>query len=140
MVALETWDKTKTQHRISCLVCGREPNDRAMGVEFDVHGGAVLHCFRRGLAVARGAGCKIPQYIGNSFVRHPEHKQFDTLAPRLASYWIRLGVLSDDGLAYLNARGCPIPPHDADLRFNPMARHPSGYRDMNDFLQGAHHG
>lgn len=99
LVAFETLDKTKTRHRISCLACGREPNDRAMGVEFDVDGCAAWHCLRRGLAGAR-----------------------------------------DDGLAYLNSRGCAIPPHDADLRFDPMARHPSGYLDMNDFLQGANHG
>ncbi|PMS17846.1 hypothetical protein C0Z18_18540 [Trinickia dabaoshanensis] len=97
-----------------------------MGVTLDVDGGAVWHCFRCGVAGAR-ADRQISHYIGNSFVRRPEHKQFDTLAPRWASYWNRLGVLRDDGLAYLNARGCAIPPLDGDLRFDPMARHPSGY-------------
>lgn len=127
MPTLEMLDASKSQHRIPCPACGRGPHDRTMGLTLKADGGAVWHCFRCDLAGARSANREIAQRIGNSSLLRIEQKQFDTLAPSWSSYWERLGALRGEGVAYLSARGCAIPPPDADLRFDPMARHPSGY-------------
>ncbi len=98
-----------------------------MGLALNADGSAVWHCFRCDFAGARDANREMAQRIGNSSVRRTEHKQFDMLAPSWSSYWERLGALRDEGVAYLQARGCAIPPTDGDLRFDPHGRHPSGY-------------
>lgn len=98
-----------------------------MGVTLKADGSTVWHCFRCGVAGAHSADREIVLRVGNSSVCRTEHKQLDTLAPRWFSYWSHLNVLRDQGVDYLCARGCAIPPLDGDLRFDPMARHPSGH-------------
>jgi len=120
-------DFSKPKHRVECPACGRGPKDRTMGVTLDADGGAVWHCFRCDLVGARGPDHQTTQRIGRPVARPAEPQQFATLAPRWSAYWDQLGPLRDDGAAYLKARGCMIPPADGDLRFDPRARHPSGY-------------
>jgi putative DNA primase/helicase len=124
---LAALDFSKPKHRVECPACGRGSKDRTMGVTLDADGGAVWHCFRCELAGARGADSRITQRIGKPVVPHIVPQQSDTLTPRWSAYWNRLGPLRGDAVAYLRARGCCIPPTDGDLRFDPRARHPSGY-------------
>lgn len=57
----------------------------------------------------------------------PAREIRETLAPQWLAYWQSLGPVQDVGRAYLEARACALPPTDGDLRFDPVARHPSGY-------------
>lgn len=57
----------------------------------------------------------------------PTREIRETLAPQWLAYWQSLGPVQDVGRAYLEARACALPPSDGDLRFDPAARHPTGY-------------
>jgi putative DNA primase/helicase len=120
-------DTGRDQHRVECPACGRGPQDRTMGVTLDADGGAVWHCFRCDLAGGRHLDNRITQCIGKPVVPRTVAQKFDTLTPHWSGYWNRLGPLRDEGVAYLRARGCALPPTDGDLRFDPLARHPGGH-------------
>ncbi|WP_186198161.1 PriCT-2 domain-containing protein [Burkholderia gladioli] len=59
--------------------------------------------------------------------REPDREIRQTLAPQWLTYWQSLGAVRDVGRTYLEERACVLPPFEGDLRFDPAARHPSGY-------------
>lgn len=74
----------------------------------------------------------------------PERRPMrETLDPRWLAYWQSLGPVCDAAQQYLEARECALPPVDGDLRFDPIGRHPGGYRGpclvalVTDILTGA---
>jgi putative DNA primase/helicase len=67
----------------------------------------------------------VPRPVGQP---EPEREIRETLDPRWLRYWQDIGPVRDVGRAYLKARECALPPADSDLRFDPAARHPGGYR------------
>jgi phage/plasmid primase-like uncharacterized protein len=54
-------------------------------------------------------------------------KQHEVLSPYGRELWRACRPISGPARAYLEARGCVLPPADGDLRWHPALRHPSGY-------------
>lgn len=117
------------EHRLTCPSCGRGPKDKTFGVTVDRAGAAVGHCYR----------C---EHVENHWPdRAPAYRPGKAVVRPVAA--LKREILSDHGRelfdacctalrgtigeAYLQARGCVIPPADGDLRFHPALRHPSGY-------------
>jgi putative DNA primase/helicase len=109
------WGGSKRQ---PCPDCGRGPKDRTCGVTIDDRGG-VAHCFRCGYRETE-AGVQVP---GNApAVR--SHAVHERLSDFGAELWRACRPLGGEGLAYLQARCCVIPPRDGDLRWHPALKHP----------------
>lgn len=79
--------------------------------------------------IERGNGLRSEQRIISvkAPARTPEPLRRDTLSDAGRDLWNECVPLRGDGLAYLQARQCVIPPADGDLRCHPELRHPSGY-------------
>ena len=113
--------------RITCPICGRGDRDRTLTV-FDP---GRVHCHRCG----KDAWRDIKAALGCEFDEHPPHRPVkptaarnDGLAPWAAALWESSRALSGEGLAYLQARACVIPPSDGDLRWHPEVLHkPTGH-------------
>lgn len=112
--------------RQPCPACGRGPRDKTLGVTFDDRGG-VAHCFRCGhtetlrdeRATVRPGAPKLPRQATE---RH------EVLSDYGRDLWAACRPVSGPALAYLEARGCVIPPPDGDLRWHPALQHPiTGY-------------
>ncbi len=119
------------EHRLDHLCPDGKRAKKTLGVTVQHDGSAMAHCFRCEYAEAwRARG---------SHHRHhrPGKAAFRPVAPskreRLAPHWHELfnacsPLSGTAGEQYLQARGCVVPPDDADLRFHPELHHPSGYR------------
>lgn len=106
-------------HRASCPSCERGPADRALSLRADGRGGALVHCFRCGLSgVVRLADDHFPR----SSPARRAHRPSDDY--RLRELWNAARPIDGVGRAYLEARGCAIPPAEGHLRFLPRLRHP----------------
>lgn len=58
----------------------------------------------------------------------PESVEHEPLSAAELARWASYGPVSGDGLAYLHARQCLVPPADGGLRYHPALHHwPSGY-------------
>jgi len=114
------------KHRVRCPECGRGDKDKTLGVLVESDR-TVFHCFR-----CEHAGAVRAER--NNYTRpgvKPAHietpRQHITLASHWLDVWRSLGSVSGTAAKYLEARGCPIPPVDGDLRCTESLRHPSGY-------------
>lgn len=112
--------------RQTCPSCGRGERDRTLGVDAEA-GRGVAHCFRCGYVetwredrhVVRPPARPLPARTG------PQKRE--KLAEHWLDHWRDMEPPEGPALAYLQARGCRIPPEDGDLRWCPDLRHPSGY-------------
>lgn len=114
-------------HRMPCPACARTERDKALGVTIEHSGRGVAHCFRcdftetwRDERASTQAGTyKAPAQSA------PRHEVLSNYGRDL---WSACRPLAGSALAYLESRGCIIPPRDGDLRWHPSLRHrPSGY-------------
>ncbi|MBL8340038.1 MAG: toprim domain-containing protein [Rubrivivax sp.] len=78
------------------------------------------HCFRCGFKAWPDSEEEVMHCLTERTTRHGR----DTLSEPARSLWHQCRSLAGDGLAYLLARGCAVPPADADLRWLPALRHP----------------
>ncbi len=109
--------------RQPCPQCDRGARDRACGVTIEHDGGGVAHCFRCGyvetmrndLASAR-PGDRAPRPTAPT--RHDRLSEFGL------ELWASCRPLAGDGLEYLSARHCALPPADGHLRYHPALKHP----------------
>ena len=103
--------------RQRCPACGRSDRDKTLGVTVD-QGRGVAHCFRCGhIETIRGE-----RRAGVAPMRStPKH---ETLSDFGAELWSACRPVGGEARAYLQARGCVIPPRDGDLRWHPALRHP----------------
>lgn len=113
--------------RQPCPACGRNDRDKTLGVTINDDGSGVAHCFRCGhVETLREDRLRIEPVVARPAA--PARRE---PAPVLSSDWraffARLEPVSGPALAYLKARCCVIPPADADLRWHPNLRHPSGH-------------
>lgn len=119
------WHKlTIGQHRLACPKCGRGARDRTLGVTLD-HQGGVAHCFRCNFVEVQRHERGI-----HGFVLAPAQKvesKLQVLSQTGRKLWSNCEPVSGIARAYLEARGCIIPPQDGGLRWHPALRHPGGY-------------
>lgn len=115
-----------TTARQPCPACGRGPRDKALSVTRNDDGTYIAHCFR----------CEYVETLRDErATTRAGRPQKPTQAPRrhevLSEYghelWNACRPVSGPARAYLEARGCVVPPADGDLRWHPALRHPSGY-------------
>lgn len=115
-------------HRLTCPACGRGPKDRTLGATLEHGGSGVAHCFRCGHVETRASDNR---YRPAKAINRPVATlKRETLSEHGAELFAAsTGLRGSVGEQYLLARGCAIPPEDADLRFHPALKHPaSDYR------------
>jgi putative DNA primase/helicase len=108
---------------------GGESEARTVWRSFRPTGGiGAATLFREALDAGWSASSPL-QRPASAPVRQQEfdRKTRETLAPQWFTYWQSLSPVRNISRAYLEARACALPPSDGDLRFDPAARHPSGY-------------
>lgn len=115
--------------RQPCPSCGRSDRDKTLGVSVNDDGSAVAHCFRCEYVETwrpdqRGTVQKAP---ARPQAARREPQRHEVLSAPRRDLWAGLEPPAGAALAYLQARGCRIPPADGDLRWHPALRHPSGY-------------
>ncbi|MFM0049884.1 PriCT-2 domain-containing protein [Caballeronia grimmiae] len=108
---------------------GGEREARSVWRSFTSSGGiGAATLFRSATDAGWSGSSRIPRaaarQIGQS---EPERRIRYTLDQKWHAYWQTLGAVRDAGRAYLGARQCVLAPADGDLRFDPAARHPTGY-------------
>ena len=107
--------------RQPCPACGRGSRDRALSITRNPDGSAVAHCFRcEFIATTRGDSRpgKAPSRPVAPATKH------ETLSDYGRDLWRTCRPVSGPGRAYLEARGCVIPPPDGELRYHPALKHP----------------
>jgi len=108
--------------RQPCPACDRGPKDASLGVTLRSDGSYIAHCFRCGTVSfsddrnARTSNAPPPRAVT------PSRRQ--TLSEFGHALWQACRPIAGDALAYLQARGCVIPPADGDLRWHPALKHP----------------
>lgn len=113
------------QTRQECPGCGRGPKDRTCGVTLDDRGG-VAHCFRCGYT-ENGSNEGLQRWPGTRQERTAAPVRHETLSDFGLELWRACRPVAGEGLAYLQARACVVPPTDGHLRFHPALKHgPSG--------------
>jgi putative DNA primase/helicase len=112
------WDGPTRQ---ACPGCGRGPKDRTCGVTLDDRGG-VAHCFRCGHRESSNDGAQ--RGSGSPRDRAAAPTRHETLSDFGCELWAACRPLAGEGLAYLQARACVIPPPDGHLRYHPALKHP----------------
>lgn len=119
----------RPQQRWACHACDRGPHDKALSVTLKPGGVWLAHCHRCGFAERHDPlhGRAHPMPLRPARSTPGPRSQREGLAPWAASLWASCGPVAGEALAYLDARGCVIPPADGDLRWHPRLRHPSGY-------------
>lgn len=114
--------------RQCCPSCSRNDRDKTLGVTMNDDGSGVAHCFR--CAFVETFRPNRPQAAPAAPARRVIHKPAGgpaTLRGHWREFYNRLEAPAGPALAYLQARGCVIPPADGDLRWHPALPHPSGY-------------
>ncbi len=84
------------------------------------------HCHRCG----EGGAQREQRAATRAVASHPQTttaKQHVTLASHWRDAWRTFGPIRGTAEAYLQARGCALPPADGDLRCTESLPHPSGY-------------
>jgi hypothetical protein len=114
------WDGLRRQE---CPDCGRGPKDRTCGVTLEHDGSGVAHCFRCGYVETR-RGDKVAHRPGAPRTVAAAQQKFETLSDFGRQLWEACGPLRGDGMAYLEARCCVVPPADGHLRYHPALKHP----------------
>jgi putative DNA primase/helicase len=126
MVNFDSYDTG--DHRLSCLVCGRGPRDKTLGLTIEAGGVGVAHCFRcastESYRPERGTRSSpvVPRIKSAATAQKHE-----TLSDFGRELWAASKPLAGVALDYLAARRCRIPPADGDLRYHASLKHPSGY-------------
>ncbi len=113
------WDGPNRQ---PCPGCGRSLRDRTCGVTVE-HDGGVAHCFRCGY-VETSRGDDRQRRPGVRKERAAAAARHETLSEFGRELWASCGPLAGEGLAYLLARACVIPPEGGHLRYHPALKHP----------------
>lgn len=110
--------------RQTCPCCGRSERDKTLGMT--VEGGrGVAHCFRCGF-VELLRNDRTDRRPGQA-MRPVGASKREILSDYGLALWGACRPVSGPAQAYLEARGCAIPPADGDLRWHAELRHPSGY-------------
>lgn len=113
--------------RQPCPSCGRNDRDKTLGVTVNDDGSAVAHCFRCEYVET----WRSDQHAAVVAQARPKPARTEVQHATLAEHWHeffdRLTPPAGPALAYLQARGCVIPPADGDLRWHPALRHQCGY-------------
>lgn len=108
-------------HRASCPQCDRGPHDRALSLHVEAER-IVFHCFRCGWSGAAGAGT---EHVARPPVPCSSTRpRFERLSDFGRELWKSCRPIDGIARAYLEARGCKIPPVDGDLRWHASLRHP----------------
>lgn len=119
---LVDWDGPPRQ---PCHVCDKGRRDRALSVTINPDGSRVAYCHRcRFTATTRGDSRpgKAPIRPVAAATKH------ETLSDYGRDLWGDSRPGNGPARAYLEARGCVIPPPDGDLRWHPALKHPiTGY-------------
>jgi hypothetical protein len=113
-----------TRRRQPCPACSKGPRDRALSVSPRADGTFIAHCFRCGSVFFSAEPAK---HAASPQTALQAEKRHQVLSPYGRELWRACRPISGPARAYLEARGCVIPPADGDLRWHPRLRHPSGY-------------
>jgi hypothetical protein len=110
--------------RQPCPACDKGPRDTALSVTRRDDGTYIAHCFRCGAVFFSDEPrprrtAEKPRPVGP--------RRHEVLSSYGRDLWNASRPVSGPARAYLEARGCAIPPVDGDLRWHPALRHPSGY-------------
>lgn len=110
------------EFRVPCPECKRGIRDTALSVTVDVAGDAVWQCFRCGFkgAAKRGQRQARVERPAPAWSRRP---------PDPWLFWPSVLPIEpgDVAAAYLEGRGCALPPNPGHLCWHPELRHPSGH-------------
>lgn len=114
--------------RVCCPFCGRGDRDKTLGVTIERDGHGIAHCFRCDFTESyRPKHGAIVVGEAKSVSMPMQARTYDELSDYGRALWSEAEPLSGDGVTYLEARRCRIPPPDGDLRFKASLKHPSGY-------------
>jgi len=113
------WDGPGRQ---PCPECARGPKDKACGVTVEHDRSGVAHCFRCGYVETRTQGTL--NAGRKPIASRSQPTKHETLSEFGLALWADCLPISGDGLAYLKARACVVPPEDGDLRYHPALKHP----------------
>lgn len=123
MIVLD-WSGPRRQ---PCPSCGRNDHEKTLGVTINDDGSGVAHCFRCEYVETLRGGTR----EGTAPTRQVDRRALEqpaSLSDHWRDFFARLEPVSGAALAYLQARGCCIPPRDGDLRWCANLKHrPSGY-------------
>ncbi len=113
------------KRRQPCPECDKGQRDMALSITRRADGSFLAHCFRCGAVFfsdeRKGRAPTSPRPRAVAPGRHA------TLSAYGHALWRACSPVSGPARAYLEARGCAIPPADGDLRWHPALRHPSGH-------------
>jgi hypothetical protein len=112
------------RRRQACPACGRGPRDTALSVSPRTDGTYIAHCFRCGSVFFSDERAN-PSRACKAALQDETRREL--LSRHGRELWRACRPISGPARAYLEARGCVIPPPDGDLRWHPRLRHPSGY-------------
>lgn len=110
-------------HRLSCPDCSKYPLDKTLGITV-TQAWIVWHCFRCG-AIGSSRDPRKLARVSNSAPPPKLPDSFVSLSPKWESAWQKMLPLHGTAVAYLEARGCALPPVDGDVRCTEFLRHPS---------------
>lgn len=111
-------------YRTACPSCRKRGRDDALGVRLDADGSFVAHCFRCGWKAASKGDRGIVEAPSIARPPVPKVERRERLAPMWAAFWADCVPIKETlGAAYLQWRGCRMPPATGDLRFHPRAWH-----------------
>jgi hypothetical protein len=119
MIAID-WGR----RRQPCPACDKGPRDTALSVSPRTDGTYIAHCFRCGSVFFSDEPAK---HAASPQTALQAAKQHQVLSPYGRELWRACRPISGPARAYLEARGCVIPPADGDLRWHPALKHPTGY-------------
>jgi len=110
-------------NRQQCPQCGRGPKDRTCGVTIEHDGSGVTHCFRCNyVETLRPEGAN--SRPGLLQARAAAVSRHETLSDYGRELWKACRPLAGEALAYLQERGCVIPPADGHSRWHHALKHP----------------
>ncbi len=109
--------------RQECPSCSRSPKDRTCGVTVEHDGRGVAHCFRcEYVETLHGRDSRVQP--GRILAAVEQASKHETLSEFGRALWAACSSIAGEARAYLEARGCVLPPADGDLRWHPALRHP----------------
>ena len=116
------------EYRLGCPNCSRGPKDKTFGVTVQHDSAAVGHCFRCEYVETYRPDRAATNRPGKAIERPLAPSKRQTLSQYgFELFGACMGLRGTIGESYLLARGCALPPADADLRFHPALPHPSGH-------------